>query len=315
MMNLRALQTFVATAESGGLGRACARLHLSQPAASRQIHALEHELGVSLFDHVGRGLRLTSEGEVLLKRGRQLLADAASLAEHARALKGGQVGTLKVAATPQMIATLLAPFVPRHRTRHPGVEIHLIEGSAERQRSRLERGEVHLAIMPAGDGPFARRLLFPVHALAVMVRTHPLARRGIIEVKDLAREPLLLLQREYGSRAWFDAACEIAQVQPRILMECTTAQTVIELAAVDYGVAVVPSTSVIQNSGLRAKPIALRGMSIGQWSTACWDPRRALLPYAERFVQELTVHARRAFPGRQFLRHARPLAKPNGTFE
>jgi len=73
MINLRSLRTFVMTAEMGGLGRACARLNLSQPAASRQIQALETELGVALFEHVGRGLRLTSHGEDLLQRSRQLL--------------------------------------------------------------------------------------------------------------------------------------------------------------------------------------------------------------------------------------------------
>jgi LysR family transcriptional regulator, cyn operon transcriptional activator len=62
-MNLRSLRTFVMAAELGGLGRACTRLNLSQPAASRQIHALEADLGVRLFEPMGRGLRLTSQGE------------------------------------------------------------------------------------------------------------------------------------------------------------------------------------------------------------------------------------------------------------
>lgn len=309
-MNLRFLRTFVATAESGNLGRACARLNLSQPAASRQIRTLETELDVPLFQHVGRNLLLTSQGEELLQRSRQLLADAELLIEHARALKGGETGTLRVAATPQMIATLLAPFVPRHRHRHPGVEVQLIEGSAARQRSRLEHGEVHLTIMPVGGGRFARRLLFPVHALAVLLRSHRLSRRAVVDVQELINEPLLLMLREYGSRTWFDAACEIAQVKPRILMECTTAHTLVELAAVGYGVAVVPSSSMIQNPQLRAIPIVNRGASIGQWSTICWDPRRLLPPYAVQFADELLAHARRAFPGRGFIRRAPPLPKP-----
>ena len=95
-MNLRSLRTFVMTAELGGLGRACTRLNLSQPAASRQIHALEADLGVALFEPMGRGLRLTSQGEDLLQRSRRLLADADLLAEHARALKGGESGTMRV---------------------------------------------------------------------------------------------------------------------------------------------------------------------------------------------------------------------------
>jgi len=209
-----------------------------------------------------------------------------------------------------MIATFLAPFLPHHRRRHPGVDVMLVEGSATRQRSRLAGAEVHLTIMPAGPG-FSRRILGPVHALAVMLTTHPLARHKVAEVEALADQPLLLLQREYGSRAWFDAACELAQVTPHILMECTTAHTLIELAAVDHGIAIVPSTAMIRNPRLRAMPVVHRGVSLGQWSTVCWDSRRVLPSYAAQFANELVAHARRAFPGREYLKHAAPLAKPN----
>jgi LysR family cyn operon transcriptional activator len=308
-LNLRNLRTFVATAEDGGLGPACARLNLSQPAASRQIDALETELGVALFEHVGRRLRLTAEGELLVQRSRQLLSEADTLAEYARALKKGETGIVRLAATPQMIAGLLVPFLPGHRKRHPDVDILLIEGSAARQHSRLERGEVHLTIMPAGPG-FSRRILGPTHLLAVMPKSNPLSRGRVLEVSALANHPLLVMQREYGSRTWFDAACELAQVRPRVVMECTTPQTLIELAAVDYGIAIVPSTSAIRDLRLRALPIVHRGMSFGQWATICWNSRRFLPPYAQQFVEALVDHAQRAFPGRVHLKHAPPLPKP-----
>ena len=88
-MNFRQLHTFVLIAESGGFASAGERLHLSQPAASRQIQALEAELGIPLFDRISRRLKLTSEGEDLLRRSRVLLQDAESLAERARALRSG----------------------------------------------------------------------------------------------------------------------------------------------------------------------------------------------------------------------------------
>src|SRR4029450_4032557 len=182
-MNLRSLRTFVATADSGGLGRASERLHLSQPAASRQTSTLEAESGVPLFQRVGRRLQLTSEGEDLLRQSRRLLADADLLAERARALKGGPAGTLRGAATPQHISSVLAPFLPRYRDRHPGIDVQLIEGSATQQRIR---GEVHVAIMPASDSRFAHRLLGPVHLLAVLPKNHRLGRRAVIEITDLA---------------------------------------------------------------------------------------------------------------------------------
>src|SRR5256885_633819 len=110
-MNLRHLRAFPAIADRGGVARAAPRLHLSQPALSRQIHALEAELGLPLFDRVGRRVQLTSQGEDLLRRSRRLLADADSLGERARALKTGETGILRVAATPQVIENLLAGFL------------------------------------------------------------------------------------------------------------------------------------------------------------------------------------------------------------
>jgi LysR family cyn operon transcriptional activator len=87
-MNFAHLRTFVAIADHGGFGRAAARLNLTQSAASRQIQGLEAELGVKLFDRIGRGVQLTSEGEDLLRRFRRVLAEVETVGERARLLKG-----------------------------------------------------------------------------------------------------------------------------------------------------------------------------------------------------------------------------------
>ena len=163
--------------------------------------------------------------------------------------------------------------------------------------------------MPVGGGELSYRLLAPVHALAVLLKTHPLSRRKVVEVEELSKYPLLLLQRGYGSRTWLDAECESAQVRPLVLMESTTAHTLTELAAVGHGIAVVPSTSVVRDL-LRAIPIVHRGTSIGRWVAVCWNPRRALPSYAELFVAELLAHAKRAFPGLAYIKRAPPLPKP-----
>src|SRR5215471_13139845 len=98
---------------------------MTQPTASRQVEALETEFGVPLFDRIGRRVRLTSEGEDLLLRGRRLLAEADAMGERARALKAGDTGLLRIGATPQAIESLLIDFFANYRPRHPGVEIRL----------------------------------------------------------------------------------------------------------------------------------------------------------------------------------------------
>ena len=190
-MNLRHLQTFVAVADAGGLRRAAGRVNLSQPAISRQLHALEAELGVRLFDLIRRRVRLTSAGEDLLQQSRRLLIDAEAIGERARALKSGQTGVLRVGAMPQLIESMMVPFLKQYRGRHPGVEIRLTEDGGLRLPMRLERGDVHLATIPEADERFDSRLLFPVYVLAVMAPDHRLRRRAGTRCRGRCRRPAL----------------------------------------------------------------------------------------------------------------------------
>ncbi len=286
-MNFRHLRAFAAIADAGGFARAAVRLNVSQPALSRQIHALEAELGVPLFDRIGRRVKLTSEGEDLLGRSRRLLADAESLGERARSLKTGQTGILRIGATPQVIENLLADFLAGYGRRHPGVEIHLVEDGGARLPGRLERGDVHLALASA-DERFQFRLLYPMHVLA----------------------RLLLLRRDFGSREWFDAACQTAPLRPRVLLESAAPHTLLALAATDYGIAIVPSNAQVTSGTVRAVPLVHRGASIGRWACVCWDPQRFLAPYAEQFVEEIATHCRRDYPGRDLIRGAPALLRP-----
>lgn len=309
--NLRQLRTFVAIVDYGGVGHAAVRLHLSQPTASRQIHALEADLGVKLFDRIGRRVQLTAAGEEVLALGRRLLSDAESLRERVRALKGGNAGILRVGTTPQTIESLLVGFLSRYQPRHRGVEVHLVEDGGVRLPGRLESGEVDVTIMPEADERFHSRLLYPVCVLTVMPRKHRLSRRTAVEITELAGTPLLLLSRGFASREWFYAACQLARVQPNVFLESAAPQTLMALAGNGYGIAVIPSSVSIRPANLRASPLVHRGAPIGKWTTVAWNRQRFLPSYAERFVAELVAHTRRSYPNSDLVRRAPPLPRPS----
>src|SRR3954466_13360064 len=109
-MDLRRLRTFVTVAEQGSVSKAALRLHISQPGLSRQIQELQQELGLRLFERVGRRLVLTAEGDQLLGNSRNLLNHASLLSEQAQLLKRGDMGALNVAASPVQIETALSTF-------------------------------------------------------------------------------------------------------------------------------------------------------------------------------------------------------------
>ena len=312
-MNLRHLQTFVGVADAGGLRRAAGRINLSQPAISRQLHALEAELGVRLFDLIGRRVQLTSAGEDLLQRSRRLLIDAEAIGERARALKSGQTGLLRVGAMPQLIENLMVPFLKQYRMRHPAVEIRLTEDGGVRLPMRLERGDVHLATIPEADERFDSRPLYPIYVLAVMTPGHRLKRRSVLDIVDLAGEPLLLLTRAFASREWFHSACQAARIRPNIVFESAAPQTLVSLAAAGDGIAVVPQAVLLSHARVQAVPLVYRGQPIGRWQTIAWNPQRFLAPYAHDFVGELETYTRTNYPNRDVTRRAPPMPRPKGS--
>jgi LysR family transcriptional regulator, cyn operon transcriptional activator len=309
-MNVDQLRTFVTVVEAGGVHRAVARLNLSQPAASRQISALEAALGVPLFDRIGRRLKLTSEGEALLRFSRRLLGEVEIFNERAVALKKGEIGVLRVAATPQVIENTLSNFLGRYRRQCPGVEVQLVEEGGVAMPRRLEFGDVHLALMALDDDRFRIRLLYPVRGVAVVPKEHRLSRYHTIEVADLADEPLLLLRSEFASREWFETACRVARIRPRVLLESGAPHTTISLAGAGLGIAVVPSTVIIPAGHVRGIPLLQRGAAVGRWLRAAWQPERSLSVFAERFIEELCRHCQRDYPGREFNRHTPALLRP-----
>ena len=307
---LRNVRTFVAVADAGNVARAASRLHLSQPAASRQIHALEAELGVALFDRIGRALRLTAEGEDLLPNCRRLLLDAQALDLRAGELRKGEVGVLRVGATPQVIENLLSQFVARYRARHSGVDVHLVEDGGALLPRRLATGDIQLAVMPEGDASFEQRPLYPMHLMVVVASGHRLARRRAVELGQLADQVLLLLKPGFASRVWFDAISQVARVKASRVIESAVPQTLLALARDGHGIALVPSPVSVPSSGVCSVPLVHRGASVGRWAVLAWDPRRPLARHASTFIDELLAQLRSDYPGRVLVRRAPAMPRP-----
>jgi DNA-binding transcriptional LysR family regulator len=122
-MDLRHVRTFVTVAELGTVSKAALLLRIAQPALSRHIGDLEQELGLKLFDRVGRRLLLTGEGEQLLSDCRGLLNYVTGVGERAQDLRRGDVGVLKVAATPLHIEGVFSQFLHRYSERYPNVQV------------------------------------------------------------------------------------------------------------------------------------------------------------------------------------------------
>jgi DNA-binding transcriptional LysR family regulator len=299
-VDLKRLRTFVTVAEQGSVSKAALRLHIVQSALSRQIIDLEKELDLRLFDRVGRRLVLTREGEQLVENCRGVLGNVALLVEQARLIRGGDAGLLRVAASPQVIESVLPTFLRGYASRFPDVQVKLSEAVGHDQLDMLERGDVDISIGLLGavhaESNFTSYQLPEVEILAACQPSLELGDRATIAITQLARYPLLLLDSTYVFRKSFDAACRLAGVEPNVVIESRAPHTLLALAEAGHGVAIVQTAVPIRRYKLRIARITHRGKPIRLPMAAIWDKRRTLPRYAENFCNLLGDHMRKVFP-------------------
>lgn len=300
-MNLRQALAFLTVAELGTVSKAALRLRVAQPALSRQIIGLEQELGLQLFDRIGRRLLLTGEGEQLIAGCRLLLNSASSLKEHAQLLRQGDTGILKVAGSPQHIESVLSQFLHRYAERYPRVEVRITEGMGSEILAMLERGDIHLGqnllhAVRLDERHFGSLPLGSVELLAVCHPSMPLGPDRTVEVADLAGFPLLLLDGGFGFRRAFDAASRMAGLKPTILVESRNPHTLLALAEAGHGVAIVPSQLQCRRYSLRIFNLTHRRQVLHEPLTISWDKRRALPRFATDYCTMLAEYMRQTFP-------------------
>ena len=300
-MDLRHVRTFVTVAELGTVTKAALRLHIAQPALSRQISDLEDELGLHLFDRIGRRLLLSSEGEQLLNDCRGLLNHARAIGERAQALRRGDTGVLKVSASPHFIEGVFPDFLHLYAQRYPNVEVKLIDIVGPDMLPKLIRGEIHFAqslmsaIQPE-DQRFASHPLAPMDMLAACRPDVKLGIGETIEIARLASFPLLQISSEFVIRRRFDAACRLAGFEPNVLHESRSPQALLALAEAGHGIAIIPSALRTHRYRLRSVRVVYLSKPLRESLTMLSDKRRPLPPYATAFCEMLAEHVREVFP-------------------
>ena len=301
-MDLRQVRTFVTVADVGTVCKAAERLHVAQPALSRQIARLEDELGLKLFDRVGRRLLLTSEGEQLLNDCRGLLNYARALGEQAQVLRRGDVGVLRVSASPHLIEGIFPDFLRHYAARYPNVQVRLVDAAAGGEAlAMLERGEIHLmqtivrAIAP-DEQRFASHPLAPMEMLAACHPKLRLGTDGAVEIGRLAPYPLLQATPDFAMRRNFDAACSLAGFTPNNVLESRAPHALLAMAEAGHGVAIIPSALRIHRYRVRVLRVTYRGKPLDEPLTVLSDKRRPLPGYAKVFCEMLAEHVRKGFP-------------------
>ncbi len=244
-MELRHLRYFVMVAEHQNVRAASERLYVTQPAVSRQIHDLEAELGVSLFDRTSRGLRLTDAGHVFRQDALRILAAVDSAKQSARLRAAGLEGNLRIGLTESAGWDGLVPdAIGQLQRTAPGIRIQLFPMATPRQLAALQDESLDGGFVYVFDAPPADLVLVPLarHDIILAVpETSALAGQRLARAADLGTDPFVVFEREvypaYHDRLM--AACQQAGLTPRIVQQVESESAVLSLVSAGIGVALV----------------------------------------------------------------------------
>ena len=263
-MELRHLRYFVAVAEAENVLRAATqKLHVSQPAVSRQIRDLEDELGAQLFERTGKSVRLTDAGFLFLKEARAVLERTDEAVRSVRAFAQAGETELHVGYTPALRAQIVSPTLRAFQQAMPKVHVKLHDWSREKILTGLRDGRLQLAFIvgPSKRGAFRdlrfEELLREQVGLAVSP-THPFAGRRSVSLADAAREPFVGLTREDfpDYQAYLAAIFAAVKNKPRVIEEHDSVSSFI--SAIEAGTGVGISVDALGYSfGSRAKLVRL----------------------------------------------------------
>ena len=284
-MELRHLRYFTVVAEELHFGRAAQRLRMAQPPLSRQIQALEAELGLRLFERSRRGVVLTAAGAALLDGGRGVFDAVERAVASARRAHAGQIGRVAIGYVSSLAYVGLGELLRAFRARTPSVDVVVREAPPQEQIEGLLEGRLDVGFLrgPVADPELVAESVRRETLAVVVPAGHRLARRRRVELSELAREPFVGFPRA-RSPGFFDqimSLCRAAGFTPRIVQEAPMID-LMSLVIAGFGVSIVPeSLHRVGRAGLAFRPLVGAPRADLVMVTRSGEPSPALARFLE----------------------------------
>jgi DNA-binding transcriptional LysR family regulator len=287
-INADLLRTFIEVARLEHLGRAADVLQTDQSTVSRKIARLENEIGVPLFERVGRSIRLTKAGRRFVGRAERLVADIRDAVAEAAGTVSAESGEVHLGFLHTAGARWLPERLARFLEQYPGVRFILEEGTTGEVASGVLDGRFDLGILgpPPTNSPELEIVpLFRERVSVVVPAQHRLVGRSSVTLHDLANEPLILPRSRSGLRRVIDDAFARQNLGEHVAYEGDDLSIVQGLVEAGLGISLLPMPLPAPSS--RVVVIPLRDPPIARTMAIVWDRRRSLPPAAELFCRSI----------------------------
>jgi DNA-binding transcriptional LysR family regulator len=249
-MELRHLRYFVAVAEELHFRKAAEKLHIVQPALSKQVSSLERELGILLLERDRRHVRLTEAGRVFLKEAIEVLAQADGAMIRARAVSRGEAGRLSIGFIQPALADLLPRSLRVYRAHYPEVMLSVSEATNRTAIERITSRSMHFSFSRLPIAPRAELVteaLFEEPVSLVVPEDHHLAARDSVRMEEIDGEDLLLIDRKVEPELhdYYIALCNAAGFSPKVAHEVGSTWVAMGLVAGGLGIAFAPTSTQV----------------------------------------------------------------------
>ncbi|GAC1565913.1 MAG: LysR substrate-binding domain-containing protein [Ktedonobacteraceae bacterium] len=252
-MEIRHLRYFAVVAQERSFRRAAERLAMAQPPLSLQVHDLEEELGVQLFDRTHRQIQLTVAGEVFLEDVLRLLAQLETAKERAKRASKGELGQLTIGYTSFVHCPLFREILQRYTTLYPHVDIVLHDLVTIDQMKQLDNKmldlsfatHASLAFSSSEESHLKQECILREPVVAVLPKNHPLAERSPLPFAALASEPWIWFGRQFDPTT-YDYMLQLFEhvgFRPKVTQHVHQLQIVISLVAAGLGVGLVTAST------------------------------------------------------------------------
>ena len=295
-MNLHHLAIFSTVAVTGSLTASARKLHVSQPALSRELKAFESRLGVTLFERHAKGMRLTQAGEELNRYAVRLFELERTAEAAMREIAGAQRGRLTLGASNTIGTYVLPAVLATYRRQHPSMQISLFVGNTEQVSQGVDDMRFMLGFI---EGPLHLRGLRSTvfqhdEIVPVAAADQPLLKRRALKAGDLSGEPLLMREHGSGTRELITAALERQHIVQGDIMEFGNAEALKRAAVHGGGIAWLPRICMLaelRTGQLRELP--LPELTITRPLMMVQRDNAPVEPAAEAFLQLLRQPAAR----------------------
>jgi LysR family transcriptional regulator, hydrogen peroxide-inducible genes activator len=243
-VTIRHLRYLDALAQHTHFGRAAAACAVSQPAMSMQIKELEEALGAVLIERGGRQVRLTSFGEEIVLRARDILRNVDELGDLARASQGRLSGRLRIGMIPTVAPYLLPTIIESLNRQHPDVDVHVREALTSKLLQELVEGRLDTAIvaLPVSEPRLTEVALFVEKFL--LVRPREDEGKPVPSSRMLRQMRLLLLEEGHCFRDQALSFCNMQSALPREVLDASSLSTLVQMVSAGIGVTLIPEMAV-----------------------------------------------------------------------